>query len=350
MTEPSTGWNAPGDGSSGSVAGTTSTLGRYDTAAVATAGALQTRGVVPLRPLGLGELLDGPVAVVRAYPRPVLAMAAAVAVVTALLQLVVTLTLLAPLTGTSAASLTSSSSAFDNYLGAAALGTGLALLVSVMTGTVLSGLVVVVVSKAVLGAATDLRGSWAQLRPRLLSLLGVAVAAGLASFGSLVGGIALAVVASGAGAVGVVLAVLAVLVGAVGAVLLYLRWSLAAPVCVLERQSVRRSLTRSSGLVRHSAWRILGILLLTLLITAFVGQVLRLPFLLFGYNPFRGLGGGPVRITAGQAVLGAVAGALSSTLVAPFSAGVRALLYVDRRMRAEGLDVSLVAAQAQARG
>ena len=36
-----------------------------------------------------------------------------------------------------------------------------------------------------------------------------------------------------------------------------------------------------------------------------------------------------------------VGAGLASVLVAPFSSGVMALLYVDRRMRAEGLDVAL---------
>jgi len=353
MTEPPAGWDTPGDWSPAPRTATSTPAPgtAYEAASPRQAGGdRRGPGAVPLRPLGLGELLDGAVAVVRSYPRPVLAMAAVVAVVTALLQLLVTLTLLAPLTGTDASSLTSSSNAFDDYLGTAAVGTALTLLVSAVTSAVLAGLVVVVVSKAVFAASITLRESWTQLRPRLPALLGTALVVGLASYGSLVGGIALAVLASKAGVVGVLLGVLLGIGGAVGAVALYLRWSLAVAVCVLERQSVRRSLTRSSVLVHRSAWRIFGVLLLTALIALFVGLVLQLPFALLGYNPFQGLAGAPMRVTTGQALLGAVAGALSSTLVAPFSAGVRALLYVDRRMRAEGLDVSLVAAAAQARG
>ena len=47
-------------------------------------------------------------------------------------------------------------------------------------------------------------------------------------------------------------------------------------------------------------------------------------------------GGGSLDVGAG----------IAQTVVAPFTAGVRALLYIDRRMRAEGLDVSLMAAVA----
>src|SRR5687767_11648313 len=44
-------------------------------------------GVVPLRPLGLGEVLDGAVALVRGYPRAALGVSAVVALVTTLIQL-----------------------------------------------------------------------------------------------------------------------------------------------------------------------------------------------------------------------------------------------------------------------
>ena len=42
-----------------------------------------------------------------------------------------------------------------------------------------------------------------------------------------------------------------------------------------------------------------------------------------------------------------VGSGLATFLVSPFTSGARALLYVDRRMRAEGLDLTL---QAAARG
>jgi len=47
------------------------------------------------------------------------------------------------------------------------------------------------------------------------------------------------------------------------------------------------------------------------------------------------------------ALLTQVGGGIATFLVSPFSSGVRALLYVDRRMRAEGLDLTLQAAARQ---
>lgn len=340
MTEPPAGWSAPDRwGAPTATVPAPPSVPSY-------AGAVRpsrVRGVVPLRPLGLGELLDGSVAVVRSYPRPVLAMSAVLAVASALLELIVTLTLLGPLMGTDTSTLSVSSDAFQAYLGTAAIATGLTLLIGAVTGAVLAGVVTVVASRAVLGSGITLRDAWDQARPRLGPLVGTALLVGLASYGTGFAGIVVAALLARTGTAGSLLAVPVVLAGAAGAVLLYVRWSLATAVVVLERQPVRRALHRSAVLVRRSFFRTLGVLLLAVVIAAFVGQVVQLPFQLVGYNPFAGIGGGPVRLTTGQALVGAVAGALATTLVAPFTAGVRALLYIDRRMRAEGLDIALVA-------
>ena len=46
----------------------------------------------------------------------------------------------------------------------------------------------------------------------------------------------------------------------------------------------------------------------------------------------------------GSLILVAIGGLLSSTITAPISAGISALLYIDQRMRREGLDLSLAQA------
>lgn len=339
MTEPTTVWRAPD--SLGRAAGAPP-LPSYAGTGQAP-GPRSRRGVVPLRPLGLGELLDGSVAVVRAYPRPVLAMSGAVAVVSSLLQLVITLTLLGPLSKTDTSSFGDSSGAFQAYLGTAAIATGLTLLSAAVTGAVLAGIVTVVASRAVLGEAITLRQAWEQARPRLGALVATAVLVGFAGYGSAFAGIALGALLASTGTAGAVAAVPVVLAGVAVGFLLYLRWSLATAVVVLERQPIRRALRRSRVLVRRSFLRVFGVLLLAIVIAGFVSQILQLPFLLFGYNPFAGLGGSPQHLSTSAALVGAAAGGLASTVVAPFTAGVRALLYIDRRMRAEGLDITLAA-------
>ena len=62
---------------------------------------------------------------------------------------------------------------------------------------------------------------------------------------------------------GVLVGVLGVLTTTVFAVIIEIRWSLALPVVMLERLGPKASLGRSWRLVRGSAWRVLGITLVT---------------------------------------------------------------------------------------
>jgi hypothetical protein len=116
------------------------------------------------------------------------------------------------------------------------------------------------------------------------------------------------------------------------------RLSLAPCALVLEKIGVRESLRRSWALVKGDWWRVFGISLLTMVIAGFVTLLIQLPFELLG----GGLNGDA--LAARALIFSAIGGIVASTLIQPFSAGVRALLYVDRRMRAEGLDVALAAA------
>ena len=105
---------------------------------------------------------------------------------------------------------------------------------------------------------------------------------------------------------------------------------------------VRAALTRSGVLVRRSWWRVLGVLLLTALVAGAVGQVLQVPFLLLTGDPLEVLTGSDTSSTG--FVLASLGTLVAAVVVGPFAAAVRGLLYVDRRMRAEGLDVALAAA------
>jgi hypothetical protein len=154
-----------------------------------------------------------------------------------------------------------------------------------------------------------------------------------------------------AGPAGGVVGALLVL-GSLGlSVLVYVRLSLSTSVIALEDARVVQSFRRSWALVRRASWRVLGVLVLAIIISGFVSSVVQAPFDVLG-----GQGGPLGALTGGSGgsgpstralVLTAVGAGVASAVVAPFVAGVRALLYVDRRMRAEGLDVALQAAAAQ---
>ena len=304
-------------------------------------------GVVPLRPLGLGELLDGAVGVLRRYPRPTLGMSAAVAVVATLANVVLLLTAFRPLVDvdSTAALEAGNPDAIEAAIGGAAVGSLLAGVLALLSGAILSGILTTVVGRAVLGQPLDFREAWSQVRPVLLRLIGLSlllalIAGAIAFVGVLVG---VAVIALG-GAVLAVIGVPLILAGLLGALYVGIRLSLAPSALVLERVGVGASLRRSWTLVKGDWWRVFGITILTIMVALFVSLVIQVPFELIGAGGFGTLTGSADVLAARTLIASSIGSIVAATLVDPFTAGVRALLYVDRRMRAEGLDVALTAA------
>ena len=308
-------------------------------------------GVIPLRPLGLGELLDGAVGLIRRYPRPALGFSAAVALLATALNLTLTLTAFRPLLTLDQTSISAGNlDGLEGVIGGAVVGGLAAAIVNALATLLLTGVMTAIAGRAVLGQSMTVGEAWAQVRPALPRLIGVALSTAALVYGAVVVAFALVtglVLATGPAAL--LLGVPLVLGAFAGAAYLYGRLALAPAVALLEHAGVRTSLRRSGVLVRGSWWRIVGILLLTVLIASFVGQIAQAPFLIFGALP-TGLSSltDPSGASLQILVLSAIGGGFAQTIVAPFSGGVRALLYVDRRMRAEGLDVALTAAAGQA--
>ena len=304
-------------------------------------------GVVPLRPLGLGELLDGAVGIIRRYPRPALGLSAIVALVTTLLNVALLVTAFRPLLEIDPTALQSGdTAAFEAAIGGAAGGGALSALLALLSGAVLTGGLTAVVGRAVLGEPMSFRQAWQQVRPLLLRLVGLALLVLVIVYGVLIAGFAVGVGLIAVG--GPLLAIVGVpliLAMVAACAYIYIRLSLAPCVLVLERTGIVTSLRRSGELVKRDWWRVFGILALTFIIGGFISQVVRVPFTVLGAGSPSNLFNPEADVFGTRAlVLSAIGGGLASTMVAPFTAGVRALVYVDRRMRAEGLDVALTAA------
>jgi hypothetical protein len=93
--------------------------------------------------------------------------------------------------------------------------------------------------------------------------------------------------------------------------------------------------------VTGSFWRLLGIFLLTVLIVLVAGLVLQIPF-----DIGRAVLGSA---SAAGIILAGIGGIIVGAITRPVLAGVTVLLYLDMRMRKEGLDLALRdAAQNQA--
>ncbi len=101
---------------------------------------------------------------------------------------------------------------------------------------------------------------------------------------------------------------------------------------------------RSWRLVGGSWWRVWGVLLVAAIITGIGASIVAGPF---SIAQTMALGSDPSVSTSRvflAAALGGIGEIIGGTVMTPFSAAVTSLLYIDRRMRAEGLDIDLTRA------
>ncbi|WP_055590995.1 hypothetical protein [Peterkaempfera griseoplana] len=290
-------------------------------------------GVIPLRPLGVGEILDGAVSTTRRYWRTTLG----ISVVVALLSTVTT-TLID--WGVSSGTLNRTATAVGDLLN---------YLVLIVAGQVAGALLTMVVSRAVLGRPVSLREAWRDARPRLLPLLGLVLVMVLAVV-LIAGVLLLPGILAAVGGADTAVTASALLLGALAAcgclVWLWIRYSMAAATLMLEKQGIRSSLARSARLVRGSWWRIFGITLLGGLVTTIFSSIFVFPATLIGLA-VSGQGlldqadSGPTLTTL---VFTGIGSAIASTLTVPVTAGINILLYVDQRIRREALDIELARA------
>ncbi|MFD1831872.1 glycerophosphoryl diester phosphodiesterase membrane domain-containing protein [Streptomyces desertarenae] len=310
-------------------------------------------GVIPLRPLGIGEILDGAVTTARTHWRTALGISLAVAVMIQIVSTIATGVWLRDNSGLRA--LETETDPTGEEVREALSGTMSTLgveMLAALVGTVLAtAMLTMVVSRAVLGRPVTTGEAWRDSRPRLLRLLGLTL---------LVTGIVVGVVLLGflpgfllgvAGSVegGVLLGFLGGLAGLAAAAWLWVRYSLAAPALMLERQGVTDALRRSAKLVRGSWWRIFGIQVLTALLVFLVGMIIQLPATLLapvvsGDGVERFLSGGVADMSWTYLVIVGIGAVLASTVTLPITAGVTALLYMDQRIRREALDLELARA------
>ena len=117
--------------------------------------------------------------------------------------------------------------------------------------------------------------------------------------------------------------------------MLYLAWSMATPACVVERAGPFRSLARSRALTKGHRWKIVGLLLVTVLggiiIGAIVGATSGAILALIGVGGLR-------------AVLSAAMGLIWNSVWSAFFAVLTVVAYHDLRVAKEGVDTGQIAA------
>ncbi|SNR36114.1 hypothetical protein SAMN06265360_103195 [Haloechinothrix alba] len=275
-------------------------------------------GVIPLRPLGLGDILGGALATLRSHAAMLFGAAFVVVGIGQLLALALVWPRIQELTATAG-----TGEATDEQLAGLMLDNlavnGVSLGFMMLAQLFVTGLATIVVGKAVLGRTVGFAEAWEDLRPRLIPLLGVTFLVGVIVFAG---------------------AMLFLIPGIWAAIVL----ALAAPALVLERSSVLHAMRRSWDLVLNSWWRIFGIMALVVVITVVINLVVTLPFGI--------MAGGSVdpasTTTNEQIILTTVGEVLAASVAYPFAVTVTALVYIDRRIRTEGLALELARAAGMA--
>ncbi|HEY6739286.1 MAG TPA: hypothetical protein VI076_10595, partial [Actinopolymorphaceae bacterium] len=249
-------------------------------------------GVVPLRPLSFGDILDGAFTTIQRYPAIMLGLSAAVFTVLSVIDFLLARyvgldTLLARLDQDPESIRPDELSSGLGSLGAYG---GVLALLQWVVGTILTGIITVTVSRGVLGEPVSIQNAWRAARGRLLPLAGLSLLIALVMIG-LVGAylvVTLVAVAAGPGA-GVALIIIGLVALLFFIFFFAVRWAVAASALVLETRStpagpvrigVTEAMGRSWRLIKGQSWRTFGVIVVASLIAAVVAGVLQYAFTL----------------------------------------------------------------------
>ncbi|WP_395243710.1 hypothetical protein ACGGZK_16510 [Agromyces sp. MMS24-K17] len=313
-------------------------------------------GLLPLRPLGFGTLLWAPFQVLRRNPAPTFGSGLLVQLASAGVTLAIVLPFLFLVFGR----VESATSADADPILAGAVGGFLLLLLvpialTLVAAAFLQGVMVVEVASGTLGDKLRFGQLWRRAAKRIWPLLGwtaMVAAAVVVVVVALVAGVALGIglASSVFGAGGIVavvlLGVLAGLVVAAASVWLSVKLSLVPSAIVLEDLGVGRAIARSWRLTDGYFWRTFGVEALVQVILSFASQIISQPIgliggLLIGLLDPTGSSGAAVALTIGLVVVSTIVSVLVGAITSVVQAGLIAVIYIDLRMRKEGLDLDL---------
>ena len=299
-------------------------------------------GIIPLRPLGLGDIYDGTIKLIRSNPRVMLGLSAVVAAFAAVPTAIMQSTMLRDTgrlvdgieNGDTTASVTQSSGFLESIGGPLA-----SALVGLVAVTLLTGMIMRVLGRAVFGGKLTAGEAWRLVKGRMGALFGVTILTMVLVLAPLAVIIPVAIGTLDTYEAG--LTVLALAIPYIAYVLfINSRFSFAPAVAVLEGLGPVASMWRSWKLVTGDFWRVFGILLLTSILAGVISSIFVIPFSIVGFVVAI-VGGGSLSSAVVGAVVVAVGGVLGSMISYPIQSGVAGLLYTDRRMRGEAFDLVL---------
>ena len=319
--------------------------------------------IIPLRPLSIGEILGGAFESLRANPKamfvPSLVVMSIVGLMSAgSLALFMSRLDLPNLASGKIELSEAETRARLDQLGSSLVGLfvqlGVTSVLSMLATSIIIGLLIVTVSRTILGRKASLSDVWQRTRPRMWALIGQTLLIELilgvitAVFAAIAVGIGWAllgsIIANGAdenSAGTIILAILAVL--AVIVVLGLATFALMCKLClapaalVLENIGVLEGISRSWTLTRGYFWRIVGIRLLSFIIVFVATQIVSQGMSIVT----QGIVYAAPNTTIAVLVVSTLLNSLIQAAILPFDSAVVALMYTDLRMRSEGLDVEL---------
>jgi hypothetical protein len=309
-------------------------------------------GLIPLRPLDFGTVLGACFQVLRRNPRPTFGAALLLNALVVFLSSGISTILVA--TGFDRAARASTADADTILAGTIALlivSGLLAIGVSIVAQALLQGIISIEVSRGTLGEKRTLRELIALGRGRWWALIGWTALIGVAAVAAFSVLIAITVGFFIPGdpvlaLVGVVVVLLGGLALGAGAIFVATKLAFVPAAIVIERLTLGDAIGRSWRLVRGAFWRVLGTLALVTVMVNVAASIVTTPFQLGATFA------APIVNPAGQVetdltvflvlnviviAITAVVGAIGSVLTTAASS----LLYIDRRMRTEGLDLEL---------
>jgi hypothetical protein len=308
-------------------------------------------GGVPLRPLGVGDILSGAFTLIRRNPIATLGLAAIIETLSGVITTALswseqklTHQLRASLKGTPTSAQVGH--AFGHFFSSFVPYLLVTIALTFVVQSILTGMLTGALGRGLIGDQISIGQAWRIAR--VGSVIGVSllvlaiVLAPWLVYLLIVIGLAAAKATAAAVLIGIV-GFLALLVVTIW---IGVRLLLAIPVVVLEVTGPVAALRRSWLLVQGNWWRVFGIYLLTAIVVGIVAGLIELPFTLA-----RGFISGHGSLLLGFAstaaptvpalIIGGIGGIIATTCTRPVSAGVSVLLYADLRMRKEGLDLVL---------
>ncbi|WP_445996198.1 glycerophosphoryl diester phosphodiesterase membrane domain-containing protein [Okibacterium fritillariae] len=311
-------------------------------------------GLIPLRPLSFGTLISAPFQTLRRNPKTTFGSALLITGVTTILTLLVVGLVSYFAFGRIAQAAVEDR---DTIAAGAVLQIVLASLIpfllTIAGAVFLQGVIVTEVARATLGEKLRLGEAWKATWPRFWALVAWTLVASLAmllAIGLLIGLIVL-LVSLGGGFVGasVAVGILGFLVLIAAVFWLSTKLSLVPSGIVLERLGFAAAIRRSWSLTTGYFWKTLGIQLLVAFIVGTVSQVVTTPVSVIFSVVAGSLDPTGSAITDNNIttiivlyIVLALLSIITSSVTAVAQSATSALIYIDLRMRKEGLDLQLM--------